>query len=707
MTPLYCPKGHENTPGSRFCIQCGEKLEPAVGKGIYAGLLLGDRYRIVCQLGQGGFGRTYLAEDTNRFSEHCVLKEFAPQVQGSYALQKGEELFEREAGVLYKLQHPQIPRFRELFRAKLDGKGYLFLVQDYVEGKTYRALLDARKQQGQRFSEVEVSQLLLQILPVLDYIHSLGVIHRDISPDNLILRSSDYLPVLIDFGGVKQVAATIASQFAQTTAGTSSPGTLLGKVGYAPHEQMQMGMVYPHSDLYALAATVLVLLTGKEPQALIDDRTLTWNWRREISLSPTLGAVLDKMLQAKLCDRYQSARQVLQALSANTSASGTPTQPRIPDTQATLALVPSPHSSSAANQQKPIVVASTPSPGISSSRSFSLGKILLVFLLLASGAGVAVWASNRWLHRSTLPPQNQITPATRLPSLKPTVAPATPSPQFSVEEQNRKQRLRDRRQQLGINYDFYVNLVNQVFWDNYPNQRGRTLSSTPEDAALRTQWDKTAAELLDKLQPLSLEARRQLGTYTVQDRDRWTVEANKLHVGSRSLYDLADAAFFEMFPQQRGKKFIAQPIGQVWHALAADKLNAILASTAFERIVFDPGATGKQVSGTLKPGEGKVYIAGLAKDQLMQLNLQANPKVLLSVYSPSGKTIILQDSSDRSWSGNLPEDGFYEFVVVSTASEPVDYQLKVTAENPTPAPSVSPSPPDTVTDSPSPTETGF
>src|SRR4028119_2448301 len=294
MTPLYCSKGHENPPGSRFCLTCGEKLALPVSQGIQPGQMLGSRYRIIRRLGQGGFGRTYLAEDFHRFNEPCVLKEFAPQVHGTYALQKAAELFEREAGVLYKLQHPQIPKFRELFRVSISDRGYLFLVQDYVPGQTYRFLLDARKRQGLRFIEAEINQLLIQILPVLEYIHSLGVLHRDISPDNLILRSSDGMPVLIDFGGVKQVAATVESLFAEAN-GTPAPATRIGKLGYAPVEQMQMGIVSPHSDLYALAATVLVLLTGKEPHQLLDSQTLHWNWRAECSVSPNLSLVLDKM----------------------------------------------------------------------------------------------------------------------------------------------------------------------------------------------------------------------------------------------------------------------------------------------------------------------------------------------------------------------------------------------------------------------------
>ena len=262
-----------------------------------------------------------------------------------YVVQKSKELFQREAEVLYKLQHPQIPRFRELLQLTIDEKEYLFLVQDYVEGENYRSLLDNRLQQGQKFSESEAKQLLQQLLPVLDYIHSMGVIHRDISPDNLILRKNDQLPILIDFGGVKKVAATVASEYyAPGSPPTTPMPTLLGKVGYAPPEQMQTGSVEPHSDLYALAATILVLLTGKHPAELIDNYNLQWQWRKQVNLSPAFGVVLDKMLAPVPGERYQNVNQVLQALnlgSSNTPAIPTQVPQQPPQTtQATLAVAP-------------------------------------------------------------------------------------------------------------------------------------------------------------------------------------------------------------------------------------------------------------------------------------------------------------------------------------------------------------------------------
>ncbi|BAY13967.1 serine/threonine-protein kinase [Calothrix sp. NIES-2098] len=691
MHPVYCSKGHENPAGSRFCLNCGEKLlDTPVNYSIQPGQVLGDRYLIVRQIGQGGFGRTYLAEDVNRFRELCVLKEFSPQVQTAYVLQKAEELFQREASVLYKLQHPQIPRFRENFRINLDGKEYLFLVQDYVEGQTYNSLLNTRRSQGLRFTEAEIRQLLQQILPVLEYIHSLGVIHRDISPDNLILRKLDQLPVLIDFGGVKQVVATVASEYYQPgVVGSPAGATLLGKVGFAPPEQMQTGLVSPHSDLYALAATMLVLLTGKQPQELIDTYTLNWQWDREVSLSPALGQILNKMLSPRPGDRYQSARQVLEALNPQQAISYVPTQPPTqaptpPTTSETVAIA-------SPRYPSPPVPISSPPP--QPTNSWTPTKTFLIVLVTAGIAGVGLWGVNNLL-RSDLNGGD--------PTISPTPTPTatTTPPQYSPAEQQRKDKLRDRRQQLGIDNNFYVNLVNQLFWEQNPSLKGRTLSDRPEDENLRAQWDRLAGEVLDKLAQLSTKARQQLGTYTSAERDRWKVEVNQVNVGSRSLYDLGDAAFFAAFPTQRNKDFVNQPIGQVWYGFVSDKLSAILAGSAFQKIVFDQGATSKTVSGNLSPSNGKVFIAGLAKEQSLEVNLKANSKVLLSIYSPSGKIKFLEDSTQRSLSIKLPEDGFYEFVVVNTGSQATDYQLTITAQTPTP-----PTPTPTVTDTPTPTPT--
>jgi serine/threonine-protein kinase len=175
------------------------------------------------------------------------------------------------------------------------------------------------------FSEAEVRQFLQQMLPVLAHIHAKGIIHRDISPDNMLLRNRDRLPVLIDFGVVKEVVTRVQM------ADANYPATTVGKPGYAPHEQMQSGRAYPSSDLYSLAVTAIVLLTGREPQDIVDIN-LNWDWQRYINVSPGLAQVLNKAVSYRPGDRYQSVSEMAQALGAagNLASPAGPYQPPAP-----------------------------------------------------------------------------------------------------------------------------------------------------------------------------------------------------------------------------------------------------------------------------------------------------------------------------------------------------------------------------------------
>ncbi|MCT7975774.1 serine/threonine-protein kinase [Laspinema olomoucense] len=709
MKPLFCSKGHDNFPGSRFCQSCGEPLKVLGAEGISigaisAGTIVGDRYRLVRELGHGGFGRTYLAEDINRFNERCVLKEFAPKVQGTYAQQKAEELFAREAGVLYQLQHRQIPKFRELCRSPVEGRSRLFLVQDYVEGPNYRVLLSQRRQQGQQFTVGEVTQLLQQLLPVLDYIHSRGVIHRDISPDNLIFRNLDQLPVLIDFGGVKQVAAQVESQVISLPV-TSPPmpvATRLGKVGYAPEEQMMLGQVYPHSDLYALGVTVLVLLTGEEPQPFFDPQDLNWGKDGLGEMPPGLQQVLKKMLARRVGDRFQSATQVLQAI-AEVQSTGTlgprsqpPAPPPLPHSSLPGTVFPTQLPPESISIPKNVNSGSlSPFPasvgeitgtgavtGIPQSRLGRLpwwGTLLLVVMLVVGAGSAGWWGGRQWVKYNPMQP----TGSGEKPDLFEDVDPDLVefSSRYSPEEFKRKAALRDRREELGISYEFYVNLVNEVFYERYPSQRGIVLSYDPVDELWRSRWDELAAELLDYLGTLSDQARRGLGSYDHQQRDQVSRAVNQLQLSSRALYDLADAQFFSHFPEQQGVEFINQPVGQIWQAIVSDQLTALQQGKTLQTIEFSPGQFRHQVTGTLASGEGKAYTAYLFAGQILRLSLQANPNLRISLYPPTRTSDpLLEDSSDQSWSGVLPESGYYEIIVISNATEPLSYHLKLATD---------------------------
>jgi serine/threonine protein kinase, bacterial len=684
---IFCPNGHDNPDNNRFCQECGSQIVVSVNNPMTEGVLLGDRYRITKEIGQGGFGRTYLCADINRFNEPCVLKEFAPQVQGTALLTKAQELFEREAGVMYRLQHPQIPMFREMFRVNSGGIGQLFLVQDYVAGENYQQLLKQKRQQGKTFTEVEITDFLIQILPVLGYIHSLGVIHRDISPDNLIRRESDGLPMLIDFGGVKQVAVNAATQYMSGNAGHSDVPTRLGKVGYAPNEQMQRGVVFPHSDLYALAATTLVLLTGKEPPDLIHPQNFTWNWREHISLSPNLGSILDRMLQLRPNDRFVSAQDILTALKSGNTTNPPPhahTPPFSP--------VQTPITSKPKAQLPAHTVIATPKPQQSIPATLSTAIVKESSLLQIVGktwiaiAAVIGAIALGWLVASLTAKRPAPTSSSRSSSSSTSSASGNSStrsisPTISTTSlAGIKPILPASLSNKGVNIQAYGDAVKQVFVSKNPN-------ATADNSQVQSQVNTIASELGDKLNnQLSSDAIQKIGGYGTTDRSTWKSQINKLRLSERSLIDLTDAKYRSITDYSADKlglgfdQFLKTPIGQIYLATMFDRVQAIESKQAMGEIVFPVGGTSGTVSGTLQPGEGKAYVASLFGGQDIGVNITANQSTKLSIYPPRSKLpAILGSTQTTNWAGKTSVNGYHQFVLVSHSDRPLQYKLKLTA----------------------------
>lgn len=276
---------------------------------IEPGTLISNRYLIQKVLGQGGFGRTYLAVDTQRFGDCCVLKEFLPATTKPEVISRYRKLFEQEAKILYQLQHPQIPRFF----AWLMEDEKLFIVQEYIHGNNYSDILSQRlSQQGQSFSEAEVAAWLTDMLPVLQFIHERRIIHRDISLENIMLSNNKPQPILIDFGVVKAKLTQILSPESPQN---FSRASMVGKIGYSPPEQIHFGQSYPCSDIYALGVCAIVLLSGQMPHMLMDD-SLNWRWRSYIPVSESFATILEKMLANAPNNRYQSAKEAFTQLNS-------------------------------------------------------------------------------------------------------------------------------------------------------------------------------------------------------------------------------------------------------------------------------------------------------------------------------------------------------------------------------------------------------
>jgi serine/threonine protein kinase len=292
----HCPKP-ENPDDVKFCRTCGTKL------------LLKERYRAIKPIGQGGFGKTFLAVDEDKPSKpRCVIKQFYPQAQGTNTLAKAVELFNQEAVQLDQLgKHPQIPELLAYFTQE-DRQ---YLVQEFIDGQN---LAQELAQKG-AFNETQIRQLLNDLLSILQFCHARQVIHRDIKPENIILRESDQKLVLVDFGAAKSATGTALNQ----------TGTSIGSPEYVAPEQMRGRAVFA-SDIYSLGATCINLLTGRSPFDSYDTNNDTWVWQQHLQtpISNQLSPILNKMLESIPIRRYQTVDKVLNDLNHQLQAAATP-----------------------------------------------------------------------------------------------------------------------------------------------------------------------------------------------------------------------------------------------------------------------------------------------------------------------------------------------------------------------------------------------
>ncbi|MDZ7956321.1 MAG: protein kinase [Aulosira sp. DedQUE10] len=296
------------TAQQKYCTTCGMPL------------MLDGRYVPIKLLGRGGFGAAFLALDRRIPGiRQCVVKQFQPTGNlTSTQLHLAQQLFEREAEVLAHIgnEHDQIPNLFAFFPITVQSlqpgqqDQFFYLVQEYINGQN----LEEELVKKGKFSEQEIVEVLQEILKVLKFVHERGIIHRDIKPSN-IMRRRDGKLFLLDFGAVKQVTNSPAA---------SSTG--IYSMGFAPPEQMAGNQVFPSTDLYALAVTVLTLLTGQEATKLFDGYSNQWKWRTLANVQPRLADILDKMLLPAANQRFQSAQEVLNALAQiNTSQVTSPT----------------------------------------------------------------------------------------------------------------------------------------------------------------------------------------------------------------------------------------------------------------------------------------------------------------------------------------------------------------------------------------------
>ncbi|MHC5718427.1 MAG: protein kinase domain-containing protein, partial [Nostoc sp.] len=257
--------------------------------------IIAHQYRILDTLGQGGSGTTYLAQDL-KSTQQVALKALSLHRMTDWKMM---ELFEREAKILSQLNHPGIAEYLGYFQIKTLEDRYFYIVQQLAEGKTLAALVES----GWRTSEDEVRRIAIQILEILVYLHFLKppVVHRDIKPQNIIRRDDGQI-FLVDFGAVQHTYYTTFM----------CGSTVVGTYGYMAPEQFR-GQAVPATDLYALGATLLFLLTHCSPADLQSDG-LKINFRPRVQISEEFADWLEKMLEPDTEDRFSSAQEAWEVL---------------------------------------------------------------------------------------------------------------------------------------------------------------------------------------------------------------------------------------------------------------------------------------------------------------------------------------------------------------------------------------------------------
>ncbi|MGV0106971.1 Serine/threonine protein kinase [Nostoc sp. DSM 114160] len=261
--------------------------------------ILQDRYQIQRQLGNNGIRQTWQALDlqaSDGENSTVVVKLLA---FGGTVQWDDLKLFEREAQILKTINHPRIPRYIDYFC--IDDRTLWFgLIQEYIPGESLKDKLAV----GKRFSEKRARKIAVEVLNILIYLHELnpGVLHRDIKPSNLIWGEDNQI-YLVDFGAVQDKAAREGATF-----------TVVGTYGYAPMEQFG-GRAVAASDLYALGATLIHLLTGTSPSDL-PQQDLRLQFTDRVNLSPSFVSWLQKLIEPAPEQRFTSASVALNALKS-------------------------------------------------------------------------------------------------------------------------------------------------------------------------------------------------------------------------------------------------------------------------------------------------------------------------------------------------------------------------------------------------------
>ncbi|MEB3200728.1 MAG: phosphotransferase [Synechococcaceae cyanobacterium] len=700
---------------------------------IAAGLRIGDRYRLERPLssaaaaGQGDLwqGRDELAQEAP-----VVLRRIPPERDQARARQ----VWARLQGVL----HPQIPRFG----AAISDGDQLWLVRDWQNGRTYRELLEARRERQLVFGAGEVLLLLRQLLPVLAALHGQELLHGDLCPANLLRRDSDGLPVLLDFGLVRlqDSASGAGSDAAEAAPAAATPG-------YAPPELLRGEPAMPWMDLHALGVVALVLLSGDEPGGLLDPLSLAWRWPATLEGEPGLRSQLGRLLGADGQSRFRSASQALQAFQALPMPDSTGPVPRA---DRTLALVPpepaltEPGPSQAGGSADGTALPDDTTPGASTIQDAIPGVAAAAGeaggvspadgdALAGAGPAAALAAVpdasdededtdedededslNAERSRPGYVEREEAAEGGLWPVLIALVLSAIvgtalgwwalsrdrPGPSATGQELglpqggslppsevDQRQQLLNRLRALQVDRGWFLRLVDASLLAQYPEQKGRLPGAGPEDAPLRKVWNDLADDWLARVEQLPLELRSRLGRFGSGDWERSQKQLVAQGLSPVVLQQLVSGSAQNLLPGSGGQEIPPEPFRQLWYAAAQQ----VLAELRLDPIV----ATSReaQIVSAEVPANGvRLFAIRLPASHALVLGVNGTPLVQMSVYGADGK-LLEERGPLRVVSLPRAVQSPVQLLLSNGGVAPAMIRLSLRADPPPQAPAEPPPPP--------------
>ena len=449
--------------------------------------------------------------------------------------------------VLQAILHPQIPRCGE----QVEQEGVLWTVRDWQEGVSYAQLLQQRERRQMFFGSGEVLLLLRQLLPLLAVVHGRGLVHGDVNPRNLLRRSADGMPVLLDFGLVQAEGDV-------PLAGATP--------GYAPRAEGRGEACAAWMDLHGLGVSSLVLLTGRPPEQLIPPSNEGWCWPEQLVLTADFKEVLQRLLSEDPQRRFSDAASVLEALKSvpMPDQSG-------PMASADLTVPLAPVASAVAEPARPsLMPAAIASRRLSRVEERELGAEGRLWPVVAALAlSVLVGSAIGWVLLSRKASLGQAssmsTDAVRQPQ--------GTSP-FASEVDERQQ-LFSRLRALQVDRSWFLKLVNTTVLDRFPERGGRLSSDDSEDDLLRRVWNELAEDWLARIEQLPPALRSRLGSLKQADWSEQRAGLVKQGVTPRAVEQLVSAGARDLLSGDARGWQPDEPYRQLWYAAAIESLRDV------------------------------------------------------------------------------------------------------------------------------------